>query len=109
MRGITVTLYVKTQSGTDAFNRPVYTETATKVENVLVAPASDAEVVQTLDMTGKRVVYNLAIPKSDSHDWEDCKVSFFGKDWRVINFEAGGIESLIPGDWNSKVQVARYE
>lgn len=109
MRGITVTLYVKTQSGTDAFNRPVYTETATEVENVLVAPASDAEVVQALDMTGKRVVYNLAIPKSDSHDWEDCKVSFFGKDWRVINFEAGGIESLIPLDWNSKVQVARYE
>lgn len=109
MRGITVTLYVKTQSGTDAFNRPVYTETATEVENVLVAPASDAEVIQALDMTGKRVVYNLAIPKSDSHDWEDCKVSFFGKDWRVINFEAGGIESLIPLDWNSKVQVARYE
>lgn len=109
MRGITVTLYVKTQSGTDAFNRPIYTETATQVENVLVAPASDAEVVQALDMTGKRVVYNLAIPKSDSHDWEDCKVSFFGKDWRVINFEAGGIESLIPLDWNSKVQVARYE
>lgn len=109
MRGITVTLYVKTQSGTDAFNRPVYTETATEVENVLVAPASDAEVVQALDMTGKRVVYNLAIPKSDSHDWEDCKVNFFGKDWRVINFEAGGIESLIPLDWNSKVQVARYE
>ena len=109
IRGITVQLYTRTQTGTDAFNHPVYTETIEDVENVLVAPATSEEVTQTLDLTGKRVVYNLAIPKGDTHDWEGCKVSFFGKDWRVINFEAGGIESLIPLDWNSKVQVSRYE
>lgn len=109
IRGITVTLYTRTQSGKDAFNRPIYTETAEEVENVLVAPATDEEVVQTLDLTGKRAVYNLAIPKGDTHEWEDKKVSFFGKDWRVINFAAGGIEDLIPLSWNAKVQVSRYE
>lgn len=109
IRGITVTLYTRTQSGTDAFNRPIYTETTEDVDNVLVAPVTDAEVVQSLDMTGKRAVYNLAIPKGDTHEWEGCKVSFFGNDWKVINFEAGGIEDLIPLDWNAKVQVSRYE
>ena len=80
IRGITVQLYVRTQTGTDAFNRPVYTETAVDVDNVLVAPATSEEVTQTLDLTGKRAVYNLAIPKGDTHDWEGCRVNFFGKD-----------------------------
>lgn len=109
IRGITVQLYTKTQTGTDAFNHPVYTETVENVDNVLVAPATSEEVTQALDLTGKRAVYNLAIPKGDTHEWEGCKVSFFGKDWRVINFEAGGIEEDIPLDWNAKVQVSRYE
>lgn len=109
IRGITVQLYVRTQTGTDAFNRPVYTETVEDVDNVLVAPVTSEQLVQSLDLTGKRAVYNLAIPKGDAHEWEGCKVSFFGKDWQVINFEAGGIEDLIPLDWNAKVQVSRYE
>lgn len=109
MKGITVTLYERTESGVDAFNNPIVTEMPVEVDNVLVAPVSDAEVVQSLDLTGKRAVYNLAIPKGDSHEWEGCRVSFFDKDWQVINFEASGIEHLIPLDWNAKVQVARYE
>lgn len=109
MRGITVTLYERTQTGVDDFNKPIYAETPVAVDNVLVQPATDAEIVQSLDLTGKRVVYNLAIPKGDTHSWEGCKVSFFGKDWQVINFEAPGIERLIPLSWNAKVQVSRYE
>lgn len=109
MRGITITLYDRTQAGVDGFNRPIYSETPVPVDNVLVTPSTDAEVVETLNLTGKRAVYTLAIPKGDSHIWEDRKVSFFGKDWRVINFAAGGIDHLIPLSWNAKVQVSRYE
>lgn len=109
IRGITVQLYTRTQAGTDAFNRPVYTETIENIENVIVAPTSDTEVVQTLDLTGKRAIYTLSIPKGDTHEWEGCKVGFFGKEWQVINFTAGGIEDMIPLDWNAKVQVSRYE
>lgn len=109
MRGITITLYDRTQAGVDGFNRPIYSETPVPVDNVLVTPSTDAEVVETLNLTGKRAVYTLAIPKGDTHVWEDRKVSFFGKDWRVINFAAGGIDHLIPLSWNAKVQVSRYE
>ena len=35
MRGMTVTLYEQTQTSTDAFGAPVYTETPVTVDNVL--------------------------------------------------------------------------
>lgn len=109
MRGITITLYDRTQTGVDGFNRPIYSETPVSVDNVLVTPSTDAEAIETLNLTGKRAIYTLAIPKGDNHTWEDRRVNFFGKDWEVINFAAGGIEHLIPLSWNAKVQVARYE
>jgi len=105
MRGITVTLYERTQAGTDAFNRPIYTETPVAVENVLVAPLSDEEIIQTLNLTGKRARYQLGIPKGDAHDWEDRTVAFWGERWRVIGHPTEGIETLLPLDWNKKVKV----
>ena len=108
LKGITVTLHNKVLTGRDAFNAPVYTETATDVENVLVAPLSASEAQETLDLTGKKVVYQLAIPKGDDHVWENQRVTFFGEDWRVVNFTTAGIDDLIPLQWNKKVQVERY-
>lgn len=108
LKGITVTLHSKTQTGTDAFNAPIFTETDIEVDNVLVAPVSATEALETLDLTGKKVVYQLAIPKGDENDWEDQRVSFFGKDWKVVSFSTEGIEDLIPLSWNKKVQVERY-
>lgn len=105
MRGITVTLYERASAGVDDFNRPIYTETATAVDNVLVAPLSDEEILDTLNLTGRKAKYQLGIPKGDAHDWEGCRVSFFGETWRVIGHPTEGIDSLIPLDWNKKVKV----
>ena len=105
IRGITVTLYERTQTGTDALNYPVYTETPVDVQNVLVAPVDAQEVLDTLNLTGKRAVYQLGIPKGDTHNWEDCRVDFFGQSFRVIGPVIEGIEELIPLSWNRKVQV----
>ena len=105
MRGITVTLYERTQTGTDAFGRPTYTETATSVDNVLVAPLSDEEILETLNLTGKRASYQLGIPKGDTHEWANRRVSFFGETFRVIGHPTEGIDDLIPLSWNKKVKV----
>lgn len=105
MKGITVTLYERTRTGSDAFNRPTYTETAVEVENVLVAPLSDDEIIQTLNLTGKRARYQLGIPKGDTHAWEGNRVSFFGETFRVIGHPTEGIDDLIPLSWNKKVKV----
>lgn len=110
MNGITVTLYDRTSTGTDALNAPIYSETAVEVYNVLVAPMSDEEVLQTYTLTGRKAVYQMGIPKGDTNDWTAGKrVSFFGEDWRIIGLPQEGIEQLIPLDWNKKVRVERYE
>ena len=109
IEGITVTLYNKTQTGTDGFGEPIYTETPIDVDDVLVYPATSTEILETVNLYGKKVVYTLAIPKGDEHDWEDRKVSFFGKDWRTFGIPTKGIESNIPLRWNTKVTVERYE
>lgn len=110
MRGITVTLYDRTQTGVDALNHPVYTEEAVNVDNVLVAPAASAEVLEPYNLDGRRGEYIMAIPKGDTHEWTAGKrVGFFGAEWRIIELPEEGIEWLIPLGWNKKVRVERYE
>lgn len=110
MKGISVVLYNRTQSGEDALNHPTYTETATTVDNVLVAPLSSSELTETYSLTGRRAEYQLAIPKTDTNEWTaGKKVSFFGTDWRIIAMPEQGIDDLIPLSWNKKVKVERYE
>lgn len=109
MKGITVTLYTKTASGTDGFNRTIYTEASTTVDNVLVAPASAQEVLDSMELYGKKAVYTLGIPKGDTHSWEDAKIEFFGQTWQSFGIPLEGIEDLIPLDWNKKVTVARSD
>lgn len=110
MRGITITLYEPTQTGTDALNAPIYTDEAVSVDNVLVAPMTTEEVLQTYTLTGRKAVYQMGIPKGDTHEWTaGKKVRFFGEDWRIIGLPEEGIEHLIPLDWNKKVRVERYE
>lgn len=109
LKGITVILINKVETEKDGFNHPIYEEEQIKVENVLVSPVSTAEQVEMLNLTGKKAVYSLAIPKGDTHVWKNQKVSFFGTTWQVIGFPQRGIDENIPLDWNEKWMVAQYE
>ena len=109
IKGITVTLINKQEVGKDPFDNPIYDDVPIEVENVLVTPTSTDDVVDQLDLTGKKAVYTLAIPKVDDNDWEDVEVLFFGQKWRTFGFVTQGIDHLIPLDWSKKVMVERYE
>lgn len=110
MKGMTITLYDRVETGKDALNRPIYTETPVAVDNVLIAPSSVVEVLDPNNLNGRRGDYVMAIPKGDTHDWTSGKkVSFLEKDWRIIDMPEEGIEWLIPLSWNKKVRVERYE
>lgn len=112
MQGITVTLYERSasSSSTDELNHTTYATRAVTVDNVLVAPMSDEEVLQMYTLTGRKAIYQLGIPKGDNHAWiAGSKVSFFGQDWRIIGLPQEGIEHLIPLSWNKKIRVERYE
>lgn len=114
MRGITVTLYTRTQSGTDPFGAPVYTETAEQVENVLVGQPTTDDITTSTDLHGRRIDYMLGIPKGDTHDWTDARVSWTDAYGRTIvcktfGFPITGVEHLIPTPWHMKVRCHRIE
>ena len=109
IKGIPVTLISKVKTGNDPFGGPIYEEQEIIVDNVLVSPTSSDEVLNQQNLTGRTAVYTLAIPKGDTHTWENQEVRFFGKRWRVFGIPLEGIEAMIPLDWNKKVTVERYE
>ena len=109
IKGITVTLINKEEVGKDPFGNPIVEDVEIEVDNVLVSPVSTEDIVNINELTGKKAVYTLAIPKGDNNDWEDAEVIFFGKRWRTFGIPIEGIEHLIPLDWNKKVMVERYE
>ena len=108
IKGITILLYEKMQSGVDGFNNPVYTETPVEVENVLVTPVNTTEIVDNIQLNGKRQEYELCIPKGDNHIWEDRTVEFFGQKWRTFGIPLEYIEENLPLSWNKKVKVKCY-
>lgn len=109
IKGISVTLYERTETGLDAANRPIYEETPVTVDNVLVGAPSAEDVVNEFNLSGKRIAYTLGVPKGDTHDWTDRTVEFWGRKFRTVGVPTQGIEENIPLDWNMKVQVEAYE
>lgn len=108
IKGIVVILIDKVEDGTDGFGKLLFKEKPIEIQNVLVSPTSTDDVTNELNLTGKKAIYDLAIPKGDTHDWINKKVQFFGKTWRTIGVPLEGIEDMIPLDWNKKVTVEYY-
>lgn len=109
LKGITVTLLSRQQTGTDPFGNPILEDVEISVENVLVSPTSSEEVLNQQNLTGRTAVYTLAIPKGDTNEWENQEVRFFGERWKVFGIPLQGIDEMIPLKWNKKVMVERYE
>ncbi len=111
MKGVTIQLLVKTQTGVDAFNHPTYSEEWVYVNNVLVGEPTADEIANSLSLNGKMVHYTLGIPKGDTNDWTDTEVilpePFEGK-YKTIGYPTAGIEANIPLKWNKKVKLERY-
>lgn len=113
MRGVTVTLYEQTVTGYDDFGAPIITETATQVPDVLVGEPSTEDITTTTQLYGKTLVCMLGIPKGDSHDWQDKKVSWtdaYGTTHvlKTFGFPITGVEANIPTRWHKKVRCEKY-
>lgn len=108
MKGMTVQLVVKTETGTDPFGAPIYSEELVDINDVLVGQPSSEDVLSTLELTGKRIAYTLGIPKGDTHNWENTDVIIWGERFRTIGIPQTGIQANIPLRWGSNVQVERY-
>lgn len=109
MKGMTVLLHVKTQTGVDTLNNPTYSESVVEVPNVLVGQPTTDDVTSSVSLFGKKLEYMLGIPKGDAHIWEDAKVEFFGKTFQTFGNVIEGIEINVPTPWHKKIRVERYE
>lgn len=113
IKGIDVTLFVKNKVGKDALNNPIYEETETVVNNVLVAPSISTDINDITNLVGKQTKFTLGIPKGDTHVWENQKVKFNlnGREYvcKTYGFTIEGIENLVPTRWHKKVMCELYE
>lgn len=112
LHGITIQIYKRTQDGTDDFGRPIYSETAVNVNDVLVGQPAATEILEIQNLTGKKITYWLGIPKGDTNDWENVKVVLpapFSGTFKTVSFPQTGIQDLIPLQWGKNIAVERYE
>lgn len=108
IHGIEITLIDKVEVGKDDFNNPVYEDKEIKVQDVMVAQPVSDDIVNDLNLYGKRTEYILGIPKGDTHEWEDREVIIFGKRYKTFGHTIEGIEDLVPLRWHKKIRVERY-
>ena len=108
MKGTTIQLVVKTQSGTDPFGAPIYTEELVDVPDVLVGSPTTDDITDSLNLYGKKIEYMLGIPKGDTHNWTDTEVVIWGNRYRTFGYPITGEQANIPLRWGQNVRVERY-
>lgn len=108
MKGMTIYLVVKTQTGVDDIGNPTYEETLEAVNDCLVGQPSADEVTNTLALYGKKIEYTVGIPKGDAHDWTNAEVIIWGDRFRTIGYPQTGIQENIPLRWGKNIKVERY-
>lgn len=107
--GIDVDLLIKTKTGVDGFNAPVYSYEWVKVANVLPGQPTTDDIVNSKELYGKKAVYTLCIPKGDEHQWEDTSVRFFGQEFRTFGKLIKTIDKMTPTPWNGRIMCEVYD
>ena len=108
MKGTTVQFVKTTQTGTNDFGEPIYSEELVNVPDVLVGSPTTDDVTSTLSLYGKKIEYVLGIPKGDTNDWVDAEVVIWGERYRTIGYPTTGEQANIPLRWGQNVKVERY-
>lgn len=108
MKGMTIQLVQQTQTGTDEFKKPIYTEEFVNVDDCLVGQPSADDVANVLALYGKKIAYTIGIPKGDTHNWTDAEIVMFGGRFRTIGYPETGIQANIPLRWGQNIKVERY-
>lgn len=111
IKTVAITLYKKTSSGKDPFNRETYTETPVTVENIVIGQPTSDDILNEVNLSGKTIAYVLSIPEGDSNDWENVVVEFYGRKWRTVGIPVEYTDGFFPGGmmpWNKKIMVESF-
>ena len=107
--GQTITLINKKQIGNDELNQPIFEDVEVQVDNVLYTTNLTDDIINSTNLVGKKDVHILAIPKGDTHIWENQIVKIEGKKYHIFTPEKKGIDALVPSPWNAQYLCESYE
>ncbi len=108
MKTTTIQLVNKTEVGRKPMGEPVYEETFEDVDGVLVGSPTTEQLLATMELEGKKIVYMLGIPKGDDHDWTDREVIIWGERFITLGFPETAEPENVPLSWGKVVKVAHY-
>lgn len=109
IKGETVYLLEQSEESVDPFGRPIYTENAVPVDDVIIGQPSTDDRNADLNIYGKQLLFVLGIPKGDTHNWKDKNVIIRGEKFRTYGFPLVQTEANVPMKWNTQVKVEKYE
>ena len=108
---VPVILYETEITGEDDFGHEIKQETAVTVDGVVIGQPSSEDILSEINISGKRIAYNLCLPAGDDHDWTNKTVEFYGRKWRTIGTPTQYTDGFM-GDnfpWNKQIKVEAYE
>ena len=109
MRGETVAVIARTQTGRGPGNTPIWAEAETTVGNVLVAPGPRTDVLDSNRPAGVDVAFTLHFPKTFTGSLRGCRVRVRGEPFHVVGDPRAYQDDPTPGDWNRPVEVERRD
>lgn len=113
MLGETVTVWRKSQTGTDCMGEPAFSWEAEEVCNCLVRPLSGGDLADALRPDGVRAAYEIAFPKDyeGRGDLRGCKVTFRDMDEGQALLISGspGITRPCPTEWDTTAEAGRTD
>ena len=110
IRGETVTVITRGVIGRDPLNNPIYGDTETSVEDVLVAPGPRTDVIESNRPDGVEVQWTLHLPKTFVGSLRGASIKVRGGDpLAVIGDPQPFTDANTPGRCNRPVEVQRAD
>lgn len=105
----TIQIKTRTQTGKDALNHPTYAEEWEDVSGCVVGSPSTEDIENEMNLSGKRIAYEVFLPNEDTHPWAGASVRIKGKEYRVIGDVKESFVSFSHIPCNKLISVEAYE
>ncbi len=105
----TIQIKTKVQTGTDELNRPIYEETWEEISGCVVGSPTSEDIESEMNLSGKRIAYEVFLPNDDSHTWSGASVMIKDKEYRVIGDVRESFVSFSHIPCNKLISVESYE
>lgn len=105
----TIQIKTRTQTGKDALNHPIYSEVWEDVSGCVVGSPSSEDIENEMNLSGKRIAYEVFLPNDDAHTWAGSEVKINNKPYRVIGDVKESFVSFSHIPCNKLISVEAYE